>query len=52
MMVIQSPGQSSLHHQVNDVCRAYDYSYSKAKNKADKHRSDKEMLSWSKEIKT
>ena len=32
------------YNQVDDVCRAHDWAYSKAKNKADKHKADSEML--------
>ena len=32
------------YNQVDDVCRNHDYLYSKAKNKADKHKADKIML--------
>ena len=32
------------YNQVDDVCRIHDFMYSKAKNKADKHKADKVML--------
>ena len=39
------------YNQVDDVCRQHDFMYSKAKNKADKHKADKVMLDSLKKLK-
>ena len=44
------PGREP-YNQVDDVCRIHDFMYSKAKNKADKHKADKDTLDNLKKLK-
>ena len=52
---VDENGKALLEHQpynqVDDVCRIHDNMYSKARNKADKHKADKVMLDNLKKLK-